>query len=134
VRAATGEIVTDEDLGGDWSTRARPVSSITSLRMTPTPFRLFARSCRRSPEERTPLDVQANEEPTVDPNDLYGVVPCDTRTPYDVREVIARLVDASLFHEFKTEYGTTLVTGSPIFGDTRSGSSPTTACCSRSRR
>jgi 3-methylcrotonyl-CoA carboxylase beta subunit len=38
-------------------------------------------------------------------------VPCDTRTPYDVREVIARLVDASLFHEFKTEYGTTLVTG-----------------------
>ena len=51
------------------------------------------------------------EEPAVDPAGLYGVVPADSRTPYDVREVIARLVDGSRFQEFKAEYGTTLVTG-----------------------
>ena len=50
-------------------------------------------------------------EPAVDPAQLDGVVPADPRTPYDVREVIARLVDGSRFHEFKAEYGTTLVTG-----------------------
>jgi 3-methylcrotonyl-CoA carboxylase beta subunit len=47
----------------------------------------------------------------VDPGQLYGMVPTDSRTPYDVREVIARVVDASAFHEFKREYGSTLVTG-----------------------
>jgi 3-methylcrotonyl-CoA carboxylase beta subunit len=51
------------------------------------------------------------EEPAVDPASLYDVVPTDSRTPYDVREVIARIVDGSRFHEFKAEYGTTLVTG-----------------------
>ena len=49
--------------------------------------------------------------PLADPDELYGVVPVDSRTPYDVREVIARIVDGSQFHEFKAEYGTTLVTG-----------------------
>ncbi|MFD0889662.1 acyl-CoA carboxylase subunit beta, partial [Streptosporangium algeriense] len=51
------------------------------------------------------------EEPAHDPRDLYGIVPADTRTPYDVREIIARVVDGSRFLEFKAEYGSTLVTG-----------------------
>ena len=59
-----------------------------------------------SPWERAPV-----EEPAFDPCELLGVVPTDPRTPYDVREVIARLVDGSRFAEFKAEYGTTLVTG-----------------------
>ncbi len=52
-----------------------------------------------------------SQEPAVDPAEIYGVIPADPRTPYDVREVIARLVDGSVFSEFKAEYGTTLVTG-----------------------
>ena len=51
------------------------------------------------------------EPPAVDPADLYGVIPSDSRVPYDVREVMARLLDGSRFSEFKAEYGTTLVTG-----------------------
>ena len=57
------------------------------------------------------LECAAPLEPAVDPSELYGVVPADTRQPYDVREIIARLVDASEFHEFKSEYGATLVCG-----------------------
>ena len=63
------------------------------------------------PPAPAPWPVQPGEEPAVDPAGLDGVVPADLRTPYDVREVIARLVDGSRFHEFKAEYGTTLVTG-----------------------
>jgi len=62
---------------------------------------------------RTPTPVQRleAEDPLYDVEELYGVVPNDTRKPYDVREVIARIVDGSRFHEFKALYGTTLVTG-----------------------
>ena len=112
VRAATGEIVTDEDLGGGL-VHARTSGVVDHLAEDDAHALSIVRSIvsTLAPKSALPWNVQANEEPTVDPNDLYGVVPCDTRTPYDVREVIARLVDASLFHEFKTEYGTTLVTG-----------------------
>ena len=55
--------------------------------------------------------MRPSEEPLYDPDELYGVVPADLRTPYDVREVIARIVDGSRFAEFKAEYGPTLVTG-----------------------
>ncbi|MFD0853674.1 carboxyl transferase domain-containing protein, partial [Actinomadura adrarensis] len=58
-----------------------------------------------------PWDVAVPEEPAVDPGELHGVIPPDPRTPYDVREVIARIVDGSRFHEFKKDYGATLVTG-----------------------
>ncbi|NED89605.1 methylcrotonoyl-CoA carboxylase, partial [Streptomyces sp. SID11233] len=58
-----------------------------------------------------PWAVRESEEPAVDPAGLYGAVPADSRTPYDVREVIARIVDGSRFQEFKAEYGQTLVTG-----------------------
>jgi 3-methylcrotonyl-CoA carboxylase beta subunit len=58
-----------------------------------------------------PWDVAPVEQPAVDPAELTGVVPTDPRVPYDVREVIARIVDGSRFAEFKAEYGSTLVTG-----------------------
>ncbi len=112
VKAATGEIVTDEDLGGGL-VHARTSGVVDHLAEDDAHALSIVRSIvsTLAPKSATPWSVQASEEPAVDPNDLYGVVPCDTRTAYDVREVIARLVDASLFHEFKAEYGTTLVTG-----------------------
>jgi 3-methylcrotonyl-CoA carboxylase beta subunit len=58
-----------------------------------------------------PWEVLEPDDPAVDPEQLHGVIPADDRTPYDVREVIARIVDGSRFHEFKQLYGPTLVTG-----------------------
>ena len=63
------------------------------------------------PKPARPWQVQPTEEPAEDPAELYGVVPADWRTPYDVHEVIARVVDGSRLAEFKPEYGQTLVTG-----------------------
>ena len=57
------------------------------------------------------LNLASSEEPLYDPSEIYGIIPTDTRKPYDVREVIARIVDGSRFDEFKARYGTTLVTG-----------------------
>jgi 3-methylcrotonyl-CoA carboxylase beta subunit len=57
------------------------------------------------------VTLEASEEPLYDPQEIYGVIPQDTRKPYDVREIIARVVDGSRFDEFKARYGTTLVTG-----------------------
>jgi 3-methylcrotonyl-CoA carboxylase beta subunit len=69
------------------------------------------------------------------PAEIYGIVPTDLRTPYDVREIIARIVDGSEFDEFKQNYGTTLVTGfARISRHAPSASSPTTACCSPKAR
>jgi 3-methylcrotonyl-CoA carboxylase beta subunit len=62
------------------------------------------------PRAPRPWEVRPTEEPLADPDELYDVVPVDSRTPYDVREVITRIVDGSRMHEFKAEYGTTLVT------------------------
>ncbi len=112
VKAATGEVVTAEDLGGG-ALHAR-TSGVAdhladddahALRIV---RRIVATLAPRSP---SPWEVQPVEEPAVDPATLYGVVPADPRTPYDVREVVARLVDGSRLQEFKAEYGTTLVTG-----------------------
>src|SRR5690606_29279786 len=67
--------------------------------------------------DRQPLIKRAVQEPLYKPEDIYGIIPRDSRTPYDVREVIARIVDGSEFHEFKANYGNTLVTGfAHIFG------------------
>ncbi len=112
VRAATGEIVTAEDLGGgDLHSRT---SGVTDHLAQNDPHALqivrqIADTFPRVPP--TPWEVREPSEPKVDPEGLYSVIPQDTRTPYDVREVIARLVDASEFTEFKSEYGQTLVTG-----------------------
>jgi 3-methylcrotonyl-CoA carboxylase beta subunit len=112
VKAATGEVVTAEDLGGGLlHSRTSGVTDHLAdddghaLRIVRN---IVATLGPRSPE---PWDVAPAEDPAVDPAELYGVIPADTRTPYDVREVIARLVDGSRFSEFKAEYGSTLVTG-----------------------
>src|SRR5262249_9126707 len=61
--------------------------------------------------KRLPADAAAPEDPAYDPSEIYGIVNVDTRKPYEVREVIARIVDGSRFDEFKERYATTLVTG-----------------------
>ncbi len=112
VKAATGEVVTAEDLGGgDVHTRISGVADHLAENDAHALFiarRIVANFNRRRPETVT---LEASEEPLYDPQELYGVIPQDTRKPYDVREVIARVVDGSRFDEFKARYGTTLVTG-----------------------
>ena len=112
VKAATGEEVSAEDLGGaDVHTRQSGVADHfaeneeEALRMV----RNVVENLNIEPKQR--LDVKPVEEPAYDTEDLMGILPSDNRTPYDVKEVIARLVDGSRFHEFKPRYGTTLVCG-----------------------
>ncbi|MBI1818689.1 MAG: methylcrotonoyl-CoA carboxylase [Deltaproteobacteria bacterium] len=112
VKAATGEVVTVEELGGgDVHTRISGVSDhlagddAHALALAREVFLNLPRPAKFA------LAVDPPEEPAYDPQELYGVLPRDTRQPFDVREVIARLVDGSRFHEFKPRYGMTLVTG-----------------------
>jgi len=112
VKAATGEVVSAEELGGgDLHARVSGVTDhlaaddLDALRMVRSIVATLA------PRTAAPWDVAPSEEPLYDAESLYGVVPADLRTPYDVREVIARIVDGSRFAEFKAEYGPTLVTG-----------------------
>jgi len=112
VRAATGEVVSAEDLGGaDVHTR---VSGVADHFADDEEHALaMCREIVRHLNTRKPEQValQPPEDPAYDPEELLGVLPQDGRTPYDVREVIARLVDGSRLHEFKARYGATLVTG-----------------------
>jgi 3-methylcrotonyl-CoA carboxylase beta subunit len=112
VKAATGETVTAEELGGgDLHSR---VSGVTDHLAEDDAHALqIVRSIVGSLGARPPRpwSVQKSADPAVDPDQLYGVVPTDTRTTYDVREVISRIVDGSRFSEFKALYGNTLVTG-----------------------
>jgi 3-methylcrotonyl-CoA carboxylase beta subunit len=112
VKAATGEVVTAEELGGG-DLHAR-VSGVTDHLAEDDAHALrIVRSIvgTLGPRAPRPWDVAPVQAPLADPGELYDVVPTDSRTPYDVREVIARVVDGSRLHEFKAEYGTTLVTG-----------------------
>ncbi|KOV84228.1 methylcrotonoyl-CoA carboxylase [Streptomyces sp. NRRL WC-3618] len=112
VKAATGEVVTAEELGGG-DVHAR-VSGVTDHLAEDDAHALrIVRNIAATLPARGPLpwDVQPSVEPKVDPYGLYGAVPVDSRTPYDVREIIARVVDGSHFSEFKAEFGQTLVTG-----------------------
>lgn len=112
VKAATGEVVGAEELGGaDVHTRISGVAdhyaqddahAIAILRQ-------IVADLGQGPSPHP--DAIAPEAPGYDPQELYGIVPADTRKPYDVRELIARMVDGSRLDEFKTRYGTTLVTG-----------------------
>ncbi|MBO3664951.1 carboxyl transferase domain-containing protein [Microbacterium stercoris] len=112
VKAATGEVVSAEDLGGgelhttvsgvadhlaDSDEHALAIVRDIVATLPPTPA--------------APWEVLAAEDPLVDPETLAAVIPADLQTPYDVHEVIARIVDGSAFHEFKAGFGTTLVTG-----------------------
>jgi 3-methylcrotonyl-CoA carboxylase beta subunit len=119
VRAATGEEVSAEELGGgDVHTRLSGVSDHLAdddehaLQIVRAIFENMGPGA--APGE---FQADAPEDPAYDPAELYGIIPSDTRKPYDVREVIARIVDGSRMHEFKARYGTTLVTGfARIFG------------------
>jgi 3-methylcrotonyl-CoA carboxylase beta subunit len=112
VKAATGEVVTAEELGGG-ELHAR-VSGVTDhLAADDLDALTMVRSIvgTLAPRAARPWDVSPSEEPRYAAESLYEVVPTDLRTPYDVREVIKRIVDGSRFDEFKAEYGPTLVTG-----------------------
>jgi 3-methylcrotonyl-CoA carboxylase beta subunit len=112
VRAATGEEVSAEELGGgDVHTRVSGVSDY--LAENDEDALEIARSILQNPGPRIAGAVISQDDPEgpyYDPNELYGVIPADTRKPYDVREVIARIVDGSRIHEFKARYATTIVT------------------------
>lgn len=112
VKAAIGEIVSAEDLGGgDVHTRLSGVADY--LAEDDTHALALARRAVQSLNRTRPQTVKwkTSEEPAYDPEEILGVVPGDLKTPYDIREVIARLVDGSRFDEFKPRYGESLVTG-----------------------
>ena len=112
VKAATGEEVSAEDLGGgDVHTRLSGVAD--HLAANDTHALALARRVVGNLNRRkhVPLALREPRPPAYDPHELYGLIPTDTRKPYDVREVIARVVDGSEFDEFKARFGTTLVTG-----------------------
>ena len=113
VKAATGQDVTAEELGGaDVHARRSGVAdhyATSDEHALAIARRIVANTHGRKPE--LPWTRSAPEPPVVDPSDLYGLVPDDHRTQLDAREVIARLVDGSRFDEFKTLYGETLVCG-----------------------
>lgn len=112
VKAAIGEIVTAEELGGG-DVHAR-ISGVTDhlAENDEHALQIIRDIVSTLPMPAAPAwNVETAVEPTADPAGLYGAVPTDVNAPYDVHEVIARLVDGSRFHEFKKEYGATLVTG-----------------------
>jgi 3-methylcrotonyl-CoA carboxylase beta subunit len=112
VKAATGEEVTAEELGGaDVHTRRSGVAD--HFAENDEHALAIVRSIMENlnTEKRPPWTVEEPEEPLYDPTELYGIVPRDYRQGYDVREVIARIVDGSRLHEFKPLYGETLVCG-----------------------
>ncbi|EFE74718.1 acetyl/propionyl CoA carboxylase [Streptomyces filamentosus NRRL 15998] len=112
MKAATGEVVTAEELGGG-EVHSRTSGVTDHLAEDDAHALRIVRNIVATLPDRAPLpwSVEPAEEPKVDPAGLYGAVPVDSRTPYDVREVIARVVDGSRFQEFKAEYGQTLITG-----------------------
>jgi acetyl-CoA carboxylase carboxyltransferase component len=112
VKAATGEEVTSEELGGaDVHCRKSGVSDHyahddpEAINIT----RNIVENLNRP--EKTKLDIKKPEEPAYDPKEIYGIIPKDSRKPFDIREIIARVVDGSKFHEFKALYGQTIVCG-----------------------
>ncbi|UCH79119.1 MAG: methylcrotonoyl-CoA carboxylase, partial [Candidatus Coatesbacteria bacterium] len=112
VKAATGEEVSDEDLGGaDVHCRISGVADHYALNDAHA-----LEMCRNVVQNlerprRYELGREEPEDPHYDPQELYGVIPTNVNKPYDIREVIARLVDGSRFHEFKELYAPTIVCG-----------------------
>jgi 3-methylcrotonyl-CoA carboxylase beta subunit len=112
VKAATGEEVTAEELGGaDVHTRLSGVADYFAEDDDHAIETLRTIVGTLNTVKHLPPDMTEPEEPRYDPADIYGIINADPRHPYDVREIIARLVDGSRFDEFKERYGTTLVTG-----------------------
>lgn len=112
VKAATGEVVSAEDLGGgDVHTRLSGVAD--HLAQNDAHALSLARQAVGSLNRKKNIDVQLREPvaPLYDSKEIYGVIPADSRKPFDVREIIARIVDGSEFAEFKARFGPTLVCG-----------------------
>jgi 3-methylcrotonyl-CoA carboxylase beta subunit len=110
VKAATGEVVTAEALGGG-DVHARTSGVVDHLARNDAHALDIMRSIAGTlPKTNTPVTAGI-ELPHYPAEDIYGIIPADTRQPYDVRDIIARLVDGSRFHEFKALYGSTIVTG-----------------------
>ena len=112
VKAATGEVVSAEDLGGgDVHTRLSGVAD--HLAQNDAHALALARQAVGSLNRKKNIDVQLREPvaPLYESKEIYGVIPADSRKPYDVREIIARIVDGSEFAEFKARFGPTLVCG-----------------------
>ena len=112
VKAATGEVISAEDLGGG-DLHARKSGVVDHLADNDEHALSIVRDivARLNTVKSVDIDLAEPVPPKFDPDELYGIIPDDVRTPYDVREVIARIVDGSEFHEFKPLYGTTLVCG-----------------------
>ena len=112
VKAATGEVVTAEDLGGG-DLHAKTSGVVDHLARDDRDALRIVRDIIATLGPRTPVpwQVEPSVDAIADQSELYDVVPVDLRTPYDVHEVITRIVDGGEFSEFKAEYGTTLVTG-----------------------
>ncbi len=112
VKAATGEIISAEELGGA-DTHARRSGVVDHVANDDAHALEIVRSIvsNLNSVKKVDLDLREPKPPAYDPSELYGIIPTDVREPYDVREVIARIVDGSDFDEFKALYGTTLVCG-----------------------
>ena len=112
VKAATGEIVTVDELGGcDLHTQVSGTAdypAATEQEAIAIARDIVAQLPRAT---KTVIDYDAPEEPAYDPQELYGIIPTDVKVQFDMREVIARIVDGSRFHEYQPAYGTTLVCG-----------------------
>jgi len=112
VKAATGEVVSAEDLGGgDVHTRISGVADHLAENDAHALYLARRIVANLNRVKEVGMNLGGGDEPLYDPEEIYGIIPSDTRKPYDVREVIARVVDGSRFDEFKSRYGTTLVTG-----------------------
>ncbi|UTD55198.1 carboxyl transferase domain-containing protein [Halomonas sp. MS1] len=112
VKAATGESISAEDLGGaDVHAKISGVADHYAENDAHALQLARACVCRLNWQKRGKLAMQAPQPPKLDPSELYGIVGTDLKKPYDVREVIGRIVDSSDFDEFKRYYGDTLVTG-----------------------
>jgi 3-methylcrotonyl-CoA carboxylase beta subunit len=112
VKAATGEVVTPEELGGaDVHTKVSGVADHYAQNDAHALAILRRIVAGLNTRKRVSPDVRAPREPLYPAEEIYGVIPAEVRKPYDVREVIARIVDGSELDEFKQNYGTTLVTG-----------------------
>jgi len=112
VKAATGEEISAEDLGGG-DLHARKSGVVDHLAENDEHALTIVRDIVSTlqPGAGAGLELREPRMPMLDPDELYGIIPEDVRAPYDVHEIIARIVDASEFHEFKPQYGSTLVCG-----------------------
>ena len=112
VKAATGEEISAEDLGGG-DLHGRKSGVVDHVAENDEHALTIVRDIvsHLGPVHKPDIDLKEPRPPKFDAEELYGVVPDDVRAPYDVHEVIARIVDGSEFHEFKALYGTTLVCG-----------------------